>query len=264
MIVERLFSVTYIYLDIAFLVFFLTFLIIKKKYVGLAFSIFGGILYFIVDYCIFHLATHSRTIENGDMFWVLLWMSMSYGITNFAIIYFFVVKDKDCILFALLIWIWWLCVPVIDSMFNVADENKIHISRTTGSYHGVMGIFLLVGYFGLIIYNLFNKDKESNAPILKLFLIGFIVQFGWELGLLLGGIRSTTYSNLGDKLLLMFTNSLLETNLGMPYLWLILLAIRRVVDEQFKVIPKDDRVSLKEFILLNNKIKYIDLIKQKS
>lgn len=261
MIVERLFSVTYIYLDIVFLVVLLLLMILKKKYVGLTFSLFGGILYFIVDYCIFHLATHSRTIENGDMFWVLLWMSMSYGITNFCIIYFFVVKDEDCLLFALLIWIWWLCAPIMDSMFGISNEDKIHISRTTGSYHGVMGIFLLVGYFGLIIYNLFNKDKKSNAPILKLFLIGFIVQFGWELGLLLGGIRSTTYSNFGDKLLLMFTNSLLETNLGMPYLWLILLSIRRVISEQYKVMPKNTRLSLKEFIKANNEIKYIDLIK---
>lgn len=72
---------------------------------------------------------------------------------------------------------------------------------------------LLVGYFALIIYNLFNKDKKANAPILKLFLIGFIVQFGWEAGLLLGGIRSTSITSLGDKFLLLFSNSLLETNL---------------------------------------------------
>lgn len=261
MLVEREFSTSYIYLDIAFLVFFVAMLIIKKKYVGLLFSLFGGILYFIVDYGIFHLALGSRAIENGDMFWTLLWMSMSYGLTNFAIIYLFASKDKDFLLYSLLIWIWWLVAPQINSMFD-ANAVKIHISRTTGEYHGAMAILLLVGYFGLIVYNLLIKDKKYKAPILKLFLIGFIVQFGWELGLLLGGIRSTSMDNLGDKLTLLLQNSLLETNLGMPYLWLIVLAIRRVITEDLKIIPKENRKSLKEEIALNNEIKYIDLIKR--
>lgn len=261
MLVEREFSTSYIYLDIAFLLFFVIMLIIKKKYLGLLFSLFGGILYFIVDYGIFHLALGSRAIENGDMFWTLLWMSMSYGLTNFAIIYLFVAKDKDFLLYSLLIWVWWLVAPQINTLF---DNNavKIHISRTTGEYHGAMAIFLLVGYFGLIVYNLLIKDKKYKAPILKLFLIGFIVQFGWELGLLLGGIRSTSMDNLGDKLTLLLQNSLLETNLGMPYLWLIVLSLRIFINEDLKLIPKDNRKSFKEEIAINNEIKYLELIKR--
>ena len=261
MLVEREFSTSYIYLDIAFLIFFVTMLILKKKYVGLLFSLFGGILYFVVDYGIFHLALGSRAIENGDMFFTLLRMSMSYGLTNFAIIYLFLSKDKDFLLYSLLIWIWWLVAPQINTMFD-ANAVKIHISRTTGEYHGAMAILLLVGYFGLIVYNLLIKDKQYKAPILKLFLIGFIVQFGWEAGLLLGGIRSTSTDNLGDKLMLLLQNSLLETNLGMPYLWLIVLSIRRVIKEDLKLIPKENRKSLKEDIGINNSIKYIDLIKR--
>lgn len=261
MLVEREFSTSYIYLDIAFLVFFVVMLIIKKKYLGLLFSLFGGILYFIVDYGIFHLALGSRAIENGDMFLTLLWMSISYGLTNFAIIYLFISKDKDFLLYSLFIWIWWLVAPQINSIFD-SGANKIHISRTTGEYHGAMAILLLVGYFGLIIYNILIKDKNCKAPILKLFLIGFIVQFGWELGLLLGGIRSTSMDNLGDKLLLLLQNSLLETNLGMPYLWLIVLSLRRVITEELKLVPKENRKTLKEEISLNNSIRYIELIKR--
>lgn len=236
-------------------------LIIKKKYLGLLFSLFGGILYFIVDYGIFHLALGSRAIENGSMFWTLLWMSMSYGLTNFAIIYLFVSKDKDFLLYSLLIWIWWLVAPQINTMLE-GDAVKIHISRTTGEYHGVMALFLLVGYFALIVYNLLIKEKEYKSPILKLFLIGFIVQFGWEAGLLLGGIRSTSMDSLGDKLTLLLQNSLLETNLGMPYLWLIVLSLRRVLTEDLKLVPNNERHSLKEEIRLNNEIKYIDLIRR--
>lgn len=256
MIVEREFTLLYIILDSIFLIFFLGILVFKKKYFAILFSLFGGILYFIVDYGIFHLICHSRYIENGSLFWTLLWMSLSYGITNFALIYFFVIKDKNVFSYAGLIWIWWICCPLLAKM---GDGKLIHISRTTSEYHNVMAILLLVGYFGLIIYNLFLKDKRYKAPTLKLFIIGFIVQFGWEFSLLIGGIRSTSYTSLGDQILLMLNNSLLETNLGMPYLWLIILALRSWVDEDLTMY--EDGLSLKEMIKNNNEIKYLDLLK---
>lgn len=93
-IAKRVFSHLYIYLDIVFLVALIAILILKKRYLTVLFGLFGGILYMIVDYGIFHLATHSRHIEGGSMFWVLLWMSMSYGITNFVLIWTWIAKDK--------------------------------------------------------------------------------------------------------------------------------------------------------------------------
>ena len=105
-IAMRDFNLAYIILDSIFLCVFLALLIIKKKYLTLFWVLFGGILYFAVDYGIFHLATHSRSIEGGDMFWVLLWMSLSYGITNFAWIWLALKKDKHLIEWTLLIFIW--------------------------------------------------------------------------------------------------------------------------------------------------------------
>lgn len=93
-IAQRVFNTLYIYLDIVFLIGFCALLIIKKRYLTFLFAIAGGVLYMIVDYGIFHLAMHSRSIEGGDLFWVLLWMSMSYGITNFAWIWLWMSKDK--------------------------------------------------------------------------------------------------------------------------------------------------------------------------
>lgn len=57
----------------------LALLIVRKKYLTVLSGRCGGILYMIVDYGIFHLALHTRPIEGGDLFAVLLWMSMSYG-----------------------------------------------------------------------------------------------------------------------------------------------------------------------------------------
>lgn len=63
-----------------------------------------GFVYRAVDYGIIHLLCHSRLIEGGNLFWVLLWMSMSYGFANF-------------------VWIWlWLDK---DEFYNVLDISKL-------------------------------------------------------------------------------------------------------------------------------------------
>ncbi len=50
-----------------------------------------------------------------------------------------------------------------------------------------------------------------------------LVQLGWEAALLLGGIRSAGFGSISDKLLTLTVNSLLETNLGMPYVYALFL-----------------------------------------
>ena len=93
-VAQRVFSPLYIALDSVFIVGLLAALIVKKRYLTTLFAVFGGVLYMIVDYGIFHLALGTRNIENGDLFWVLLWMSMSYGIANFALIWIWLNKDE--------------------------------------------------------------------------------------------------------------------------------------------------------------------------
>ncbi len=220
-IASRDFNLAYIILDCIFLLVFALLLIIKKRYLTILFGLFGGILYFLVDYLIFHLLTHSRSIEGGDLFWTLLWMSMSYGFTNFAWIWLALRKDKYLKEWSLLIFLWWIVCPIIS--LNIPSQ-AIHIQRTTGKYHYVMAIILFVSYLEVIIYNLINKDKKANINIFRLFLIGVSIQLGWELALLLGGIRSNSLP-LEDKLLTLTINSLLETNLGMPIIFHIYLFI---------------------------------------
>lgn len=69
------------------------------------------------------------------MFWVLLWMSMSYGITNFAWIWLALRKDERFAEWTALILLWWLACPMLAGMFGNAPE--ITIARTTGAYHGL-------------------------------------------------------------------------------------------------------------------------------
>lgn len=218
-IAQRVFSPVYIYLDIVFLVFFCAALAAKKNYLTLIFALFGGVLYMAVDYGIFHLALGTRSIENGNMFCVLLWMSMSYGITNFAWIWLWISKDKYLTEWSLVILVWWISAPLVAHVFTPADMPLIKIQRTTGSYHGVMGLILFLGYAACIVYNLFQREKEKRFPLLWMLAIGILVQFGWEFSLLIGGIRSAEIADWGQKLVTLAVNSLVETNLGMPIIF---------------------------------------------
>lgn len=235
----RIFNLLYIIIDSIFILLFLGILIWKKRYVTFLFSIFGGILYFIVDYGYFYLISHSRVIKidgvvcgNLNTALVLLWMSLSYGITNFAFIWLCIRKDEYLKEFLLLIIGWWLVAPSIASFGGSAN---IMTYRTTNAYHSGMAIILAIGYLVLILYNL-KSDKKKRIHLLWLNLIGISVQFGWEFALLINGIRPMS----GDYLQTLIVNSLIETNLGMPIIYGIYLLVNRKVTEDLKKIGKDD------------------------
>ncbi len=226
----RNFNLLYIILDSLFVIFFLILLIIKKRYQTVLFSLFGGILYLIVDYGYFYLISGSRIItingiEQGNLntFLILLWMSLSYGITNFAFIWLCLRKDQHLKEWLFLIISWWLVVPSISTL---GGNNNIQTFRTTSQYHSFMAIILICGYFSLIIYNLMNKNKK-RISILKLNLIGISVQFCWEFALLVNGIRPMNDNSLTT----IIVNSLIETNLGMPIILPIYLFINKYFNE---------------------------------
>lgn len=232
-IAQRVFNPLYIYLDIVFLVMLCTLLVAKRKYLTLLFGIFGGILYFIVDYGIFHLALHTRSIEGGDMFAVLLWMSLSYGITNFVWIWLWFSRDRHAFEWTALIVVWWIAAPMLAATFG-ADLTSIKIQRTTGAYHGYMALILILGYAAAIIYNLFQNDKNRRFPVFWLILTGVAVQFFWEFALLIGGIRSAEISAMSDKIMTLVVNSLLETNLGSVPIYCIYVLITSRICEDLK------------------------------
>ena len=228
----RNFNLLYIILDSIFILFLLIMLVVKKRYFTTLFALFGGVLYFIVDFGYFYLLSHSRQIMIDDVIQndlvtglILFWMSMSYGITNFAFIWLCLRKDKHLKNWLMLIIGWWLMVPLIASL---GGPNNIQTFRTTNQYHSYMAILLVIGYGGLLIYNLLSKKKQIQ--MLWLNLIGISVQFSWEFALLIHGIRPMN----GNSISTIIVNSLLETNLGMPYIFLIFLCINRYISEDLK------------------------------
>lgn len=250
-IARRQFAPLYIWLDLGFLAVFLLLLLCKKKYMTVLVGLVMGVVYMLVDYGIFHLLLHTRSISEGhSLFWVLLWMSMSYGFTNFSWIWLWISRDRHLPEWSLLILGWWFCCPLITQTF-AKDAVPIVIERTTGAYHGYMALILFVGYLGVIIYNLYQKETEKQIQFLWLLEIGILVQFGWEAGLLIGGIRSAGFASLGEKMQTLVVNSLLETNLGMPYIYAIYIAYSARFTEQLK--KRSKPLAFTERIAENNR-----------
>lgn len=159
-ITRRQFAPLYIWLDLTFLCLLFLLLLTRKKYMTIAVGFTMAIVYMVMDYGIFHLIYHSRSISEGySLFWVLLWILS----------------------------------------------------------------------------------------------IGILVQFGWEAGLLLGGIRSAGFATTGEKLLTLTVNSLLETNLGMHYVYWIFAALTGKWTETLRL--REDRCTITERIAENDRQK---------
>ncbi len=211
----RSLSPFYIIIDVIFLLFLAGLLVYQKKFMTLLFGLAGGILYFIVDYGIFYLALETRVVTGASTFWFLLWMSMSYGFTNFIWIWLWLARDKRLLEWSLLILAGWFCIPLIAQ--NFGGEATIMSTRATTEYHGAMAVMLFAGYAIVCVMNMRQKDKAKRVNLWWLLAIGILVQLGWEAMLLLGGIRPMNDSTL----MTLIVNSLLETNLGIPYIFFI-------------------------------------------
>lgn len=248
LIARRQFVPAYIALDTVFLLVLAGLLLWKKRRMAALVGGIMGVVYFIVDYGVFHLICHSRSIEGGNLFWTLLWMSMSYGFTNFAWIWLALDKDEYLIEWSLLILCWWFCCPMLAQLIGFG-QMPIVIQRTTGAYHGWMAAILFVGYLLAVVRNLGESDRKCRIDLLRLLAIGIAAQFAWEAALLLGGIRSAGL-DFAEKLRPLIVNSLLETNLGMPYVYLIFVALTRRFTPALA--RREDVPSFRERIAENN------------
>lgn len=248
LIARRQFVPAYIALDTVFLLVLAGLLLWKKRRMAALVGGIMGVVYFIVNYGVFHLICHSRSIEGGSLFWTLLWMSMSYGFTNFAWIWLALDKDEYLIEWSLLILCWWFCCPMLAQLIGFG-QMPIVIQRTTGAYHGWMAAILFVGYLLAVMRNLGESDRKCRIDLLRLPAIGIAAQFAWEAALLLGGIRSAGL-DFAEKLRPLIVNSLLETNLGMPYVYLIFVALTRRFTPALA--RREDVPSFRERIAENN------------
>ena len=209
-VVARTFTSLYIILDVAWLLTLAGILLYFRKRLAVVVGLIMGVVYFLVDYGIFFQLLGTRHVSGADPFWFLLWLSMSYGFTNFAWIWLLLDRDGHAVEWSLLPVLGWVAIGQVSSSAG-AGFGEISISRAVGSYHGAMAAILLVGYLVLILRRLSGRDAVN---LLWLMAIGIGVQFAWEASLLISGIRPPSWQPI-------VINSLIETNLGIPYIYLI-------------------------------------------
>jgi hypothetical protein len=207
----RTFSTLFVWMDCAWLVVLAAILTWRRKYLAIVVGLLGGVLYFLVDYGVFFLVLRTREVTGADPFLLLLWLSMSYGFTNMTWAWLLLDRDGRGVEWSILVVCGWLAVAFLSASFG-AGFPAIRIRRGTGAYHGVMALLLAAGYVALIVRNL--AGKVPRIDLVRLLAIGVGIQAAWELVLLLAGIRP-------PSLVPFVVNSILETNLGMPYLFLI-------------------------------------------
>jgi hypothetical protein len=222
----RLFNSLYIYIDIVWLLVIFAILMFTKRYMAVIVGVIGSIIYFAVDYGIFYLLLGTREVTEANTAILLLWLSISYGFTNFSWIWLWLDRDGRALEWSTLYIMGWLSTALLSQSFGSAFQ-VISIQRGTISYHGIMAFIMLVGYIILIIKNLKNKDISRKINIGWILAIGILVQFSWEAVLLITGIRTMGIMPL-------IINSLIETNMGLPYLFLMHLALSRRYGEDLK------------------------------
>ena len=144
---------------------------------------------------------------------------MSYGFTNFVWIWLWLDRDKRALEWSILIIASWFTCSLLSQNFG-GGFAPISISRGTGAYHGIMALILFVGYAILCIHNIKTKDESQKINIVWILAIGILVQFAWEFVLLVTGIRNPSFMTI-------VVNSLLETNLGLPYMYFIHRAVNK-------------------------------------
>ncbi len=183
--VARTFSSLYIILDIVWLLVLAGFLLYLKRRMAVLVGLLASVLFFLVDYGVWYQLLGTRQIEGGDPFWVLLWLSVSYGLTTFAWIWLLLDRDGHAVEWSLLLILGWVTIGQLSQQFG-AGFAEISISRGTGSYHGIMALILGIGY-SIVIFN--NLRRRERVNILWMLALGIGVQFAWEATLLLSGIR---------------------------------------------------------------------------
>jgi hypothetical protein len=214
----------YIYLDIIFLLLFTGLLIWQRRYQALVAGLAGCIIYFAADYGIFYAVMHTRQVTGADPLWFLLWLSISYGLTNFAWIWLLFSREGHGWEWSIFIIAGWVAVALLSQSYG-GGFTQITISRGT-AYHGAMGLIMFAGYAWLIVRNL-RAAPGARVNLLWLLAIGIGVQFSWEAVLLLTGIRPAGIMPL-------IVDSLVETNLGIPFLYLIYEAVARKYKEDLR------------------------------
>ncbi|MFX1343792.1 MAG: hypothetical protein ACFFAI_01705 [Promethearchaeota archaeon] len=230
--VIRIFDFDYLIFDLVLFLIFISVLIVQKKKIPFIVGLLCGLLFLIIDGIIWW-NTGIREINPPNMkIAVDFMMDFSYGLLAFSwVMIMFERKNlKEIILWTAFLYGGWLIIASLSQVLPLNDTEIITI-RHMKHLRIVEISTVIIGYSLLVIL------RYDYKKIFFIFWVGTMLSFMMESYLLFTGIRPSGFD-------LLLYDSLILTNQGIPYLYIIF----------DKIIPKIkeriiDRKNIKEEIV---------------
>ncbi|MHA1270537.1 MAG: hypothetical protein ACTSPY_12165 [Candidatus Helarchaeota archaeon] len=256
----RNFDFDYIIFDAIFLLIYMGILIQQKRFKPLLVGFITAIFTYIIDAGFWYNTPSNIPGANireyiikslgipltGDVFNVIKFcsdfmMTISYSIVAFSWVWIMFeswkkFKIKDMVFWTSFLFIGWLLIPFI-SIFTNLNQIDIWTVRHMATQLLIQIIVVGVGYFLMIILY-FKKDPKV---IVYVFFIGCFQAFAMEFPLLISGIRPSGWD-------LLLYETLILTNQGIPYLFIIWDKIIPVSKKYFKKKCSTSKMKFKKYI----------------
>jgi hypothetical protein len=209
--IARRFEFDYILFDALFLLIWVALLLWQKRYGPLKTGVVCAVIVYVIDGVIW-TATGVREYGISSpwlKFPVDFMMDVSYGIIAFSWVWIAFERQSACdvALWTILLFAGWLAIPFVSRWVPLIDDPVMtvrHMSSRVWLHIAVV----IVGYAALIAL---GYDFKTIAYV---FWVGCMLAFMMEFALLVSGIRSS-------RLALLVYETLILTNQGIPYLYVI-------------------------------------------
>jgi hypothetical protein len=208
--VIRNFDLDYLVFDLVLCIIFVVFLFQQKKILPFIVGLLCGLLFLIIDGIIWW-NTGVREIYPTDMkIAVDFMMDFSYGLLAFSwVMIMFEKKNvKEIVLWTTLLYGGWLLIASLSQLIPLNDTNILTI-RHMKHLRFVEISTVIIGYLMLIFL------KYNYKTIIFIFWVGTMLSFMMESYLFITQIRPW------NGLDLLIYDSLILTNQGIPYLYVI-------------------------------------------
>ncbi|MFW9768334.1 MAG: hypothetical protein ACFFF9_05725 [Candidatus Thorarchaeota archaeon] len=229
----RVFDVDFMFLDLAFTIFWIA-LLYRRGYIKpLLFGVLGIILNFIIDYGIWYSVMGIRTLE-GLPIWMsplsfFVYFSITYGMVQYSyvqVMFSFQSTDENSerwrrYRWSALLFGGWLVIGFISFFWSFMD-SEVTVIRYMNEQRFIE-VAVVIAMYALLAYLASRKKFDLNLRrIAYIFSVGFFVHFSMEFTLLLSGIRKSGVFDL-------VFNSFLEFNMGTPLLYLMLVGLVPII-----------------------------------
>jgi len=209
--ITRRFQVDYLLFDTIFMALWVYLLLRRKRREALYVGLICGLAFYVIDGIIW-TATGVREYElpaAGLKFPVDFMMDVSYGIVGFgwAWMAFEHKSLQDLAFWTVVLFGGWLMIPFASRLVPLADARVVTV-RHMASRVWLHVAVVAIGYAALFALGF------STRRVLYVFWVGCMLAFMMEFSLLVAGIRSFSLHLLAYETLIL-------TNMGIPYLYII-------------------------------------------